>query len=504
MTDRRVMRSKTDWPIFTTSLVTLLAIAGPLMVWPEAGGRLVDTLYAFLTSQLGVVYIWAGTATLVFVLWLALGRYGGVVLGAPGVSPVFSTYSWVSMLFCAGVATGILYWGTIEWVHAYIEPPFGAEPRSAEAIEWASTYGIFHWGPTGWAFYCLPALAIGHAYYVRRQPYMRVSSACHRVFGRQTNGLAGRLTDTLFIVGLLGAAGTSLGFGTPMIAAGLGRLFGVESSFGLQVGVVGLCAVLFSVSVYVGLERGIKRLSNLNMVLTKALLVFVLLAGPTLFILKMATNSVGLLVYQFVRMNTWTDPLTDSGFIEDWTVFYWAWWVAVGPFMGIFVARISEGRTIRQIVFGMLGWGSLGCAVYYAILGNYALHLELNGILDVTGLVADQGEPAAIVAVIASLPAGSVVLSVFLVASLVFLATTYDSAAYSLASSASTALAHDEEPERWHRMFWAFALALLPLALMRIGGLDPMRTASLLASIPLLVVFGVMAVSLLRALREAP
>ena len=503
MTDRRVMRSKTDWPIFTTSIVTLLAIAGPLMVWPEAGGRLVDTLYAFLTSQLGVVYIWAGTATLVFVLWLALGRHGGVVLGAPGVSPSFSTYSWVSMLFCAGVATGILYWGTIEWVHAYIEPPFGAEPRSAEAIEWASTYGIFHWGPTGWAFYCLPALAIGHAYYVRRQPYMRVSSACHRVLGRQTNGLVGRLTDTLFIVGLLGAAGTSLGFGTPMIAAGLGRLFGVESSFGLQVGVVGLCAVLFSVSVYVGLERGIKRLSNLNMALTKTLLVFVLLAGPTLFILKMATNSVGLLVYQFVRMNTWTDPLTDSGFIEDWTVFYWAWWVAVGPFMGIFVARISEGRTIRQIVFGMLGWGSLGCAVYYAVLGNYALHLELNGILDVTGLVADQGEPAAIVAVIASLPAGSIVLGVFLVASLVFLATTYDSAAYALASSASTALAYDEEPERWHRMFWAFALALLPLALMRIGGLDPMRTASLLASIPLLGVFGMMAVSLLRALREA-
>ena len=369
-------------------------------------------------------------------------------------------------------------------------------------IEWASTYGIFHWGPTGWAFYCLPALAIGHAYYVRRQPYMRVSSACHRVLGRQTNGMVGRLTDTLFIVGLLGAAGTSLGFGTPMIAAGLSRLFGIESSFGLQVGVVGLCALLFSASVYVGLERGIKRLSNVNMALTKTLLVFVLLAGPTLFILKMATNSVGLLVYQFVRMNTWTDPLTESRFIEDWTVFYWAWWVAVGPFMGIFVARISEGRTIRQIVLGMLGWGSLGCAVYYAILGNHALHLELNGILDVTGIVAAEGDPAAIVAVIASLPAGKVVLGIFCVASLVFLATTYDSAAYSLASSASTALAHDEEPERWHRMFWAFALAILPLALMRIGGLDPMRTASLLASIPLLVVFAVMAVSLVRSLRD--
>ena len=382
------------------------------------------------------------------------------------------------MLFCAGVATGILYWGTIEWAHYYIGPPFGVEPRSAEAVEWAATYGMFHWGPTGWAFYCLATLAIGHAYYVQRQPHMRVSSACHAVLGRRTDGVVGRLLDTLFIVGVLGAAGTSLGFGTPMIAAGVGRLFGVESSFGLQVGVVGLCAALFSASVYLGLKRGIQRLSHVNMVLTKTLLLFVLLAGPTLFILKMATNSMGLLVSQFLRMNTWTDPLTESRFIEDWTVFYWAWWVAIGPFMGIFVARISEGRTIRQIVFGTLGWGSLGCAVYYGILGNYALHLELNGILDVTGLVASQGDPAAIVAVIASLPAGGLVLGVFCVTSLVFLATTYDSAAYALASSASTALAHDEEPERWHRMFWAFALAILPLALMRIGGLDPMRTAS--------------------------
>ncbi|HIN11034.1 MAG TPA: BCCT family transporter, partial [Acidobacteria bacterium] len=165
--------SKTDWPIFTTALLTLAAIAGPLMVWPEAGGRLVDTLYGFLTSQLGVVYIWAGTATLGFVLWLGLGRYGSVVLGTPGAAPSFSTFSWVSMLFCAGVATGILYWGTIEWAHYYVGPPFGVEPRSAKAIEWAATYGMFHWGPTGWAFYCLPTVAIGHAYYVRRQPHMR-------------------------------------------------------------------------------------------------------------------------------------------------------------------------------------------------------------------------------------------------------------------------------------------------------------------------------------------
>lgn len=492
--------ARTDWPIFIAAVTTLLAIAGPLMVWPEASAGLVDRLYEVLTGRLGVVYIVAGSAVLIFVLWLALGRYGIVVLGQPGVPPRFTTASWVSMVFCAGVATGILYWGTVEWAHYYVGPPFGVSPRSDEAIAWAATYGMFHWGPTGWAFYCLPTLAIAHAYYVCRQPHMRISSACHMVLRDATTGPLGRATDTLFIVGVLGAAGTSLGFGTPMIAAGLGRLAGLEPTFGLQAGVVALCAVLFSFSVYVGLERGIRRLSNLNVVVTKTLLLFVLLAGPTLFILEMFANSLGVLVYGFLRMNTWTDPLGNSRFIEDWTVFYWAWWVAVGPFMGIFVARISEGRTIRQVVLGMLGWGSLGCAVYYGILGNYALNLQLTGVLDVTSLVFEQGEPAAITAVITSLPAGEIVLGVFLLASLVFLATTYDSAAYALASSASTGLAQDAEPERWHRMFWAFALALLPLVLMRLGGLDPMRTASLLASVPLLAVFVMMAVSLMRAL----
>jgi BCCT family betaine/carnitine transporter len=229
-----VNSSKTDWPIFTTALWTLAAIAVPLMIWPEAGGRLVDTLYAFLTTQLGVVYIWAGNATIGFVLWMALGRHGRVVLGAPGVSPAFSTFSWVSMLFCAGVATGILYWGTIEWAHYYVGPPFGIEPRSAEAIEWAATYGMFHWGPTGWAFYCLPTLAIGHAYYVRRQPNMRVSNACHAVLGEGTDGLVGRLTDTLFIVGVLGAAGTSLGFTRAMVRSSSfrGAVIGVSSGPG--------------------------------------------------------------------------------------------------------------------------------------------------------------------------------------------------------------------------------------------------------------------------------
>ena len=275
-----------------------------------------------------------------------------------------------------------------------------------------------------------------------------MSTACERLLGHGAEGWAGQVMDVLFMVGLLGATGTSLGFGTPMIAAGLSLLLGVEDTFGLRLIVMASCTALFSVSVYLGLERGIKRLSDINILITKAILLYVLVAGPTVFILKMATNSVGFMTVNYVRMSTWTDPLTESGFVEDWTIFYWAWWVAVGPFMGIFVARISEGRTIRQIVLGMLSLGTLGSALYYAILGNYALFLELEGLLPVTQIVAEQGEPAAIVRVVASLPLG------------------------------------------------------MPLALMRIGGLEPLLTASLVASLPLLIVFVLMGVSLFVSLND--
>ncbi len=211
-------------------------------------------------------------------------------------------------------------------------------------------------------------------------------------------------------------------------------------------------------------------------------------------------------------MSTWTDPLTDSRFVEDWTVFYWAWWVAVGPFMGIFLAQISRGRTVRQVVLGSLFFGSFGCAVYYIILGNYALHLEINEIVPITETLAQNGAPSAIVAVISSLPFGKGMLLLFCVVSVTFMATTYNSSSFPMASCASRKKGEGPNPAKWHRLFWAFALVLLPLALMFMGDLDSegfkskafdsLKTASLVVSLPLLVVYVVMAISLAKSLKE--
>ncbi|MEH6587035.1 MAG: BCCT family transporter [Halioglobus sp.] len=491
-----------DKTAFFAAVVVILLVSAPLLFAPEAAGRLLLDAYAFVANQFGVLYIIAGCATLIFLAWLAFSRYGSVVLGESGVAPEFSTYSWIGMLFCAGIGAGLMYWACIEWAFYYQSPPYGVEPKSVDAARWASTYGVFHWGFTAWAFYCLPTLAIAYPFYVRKVPVLKFSISCDYFFRGNEKHPAARLLDFLFMIALIGGAGSSLGFSTPLIASLISRLTGVEMGFGLEAFVVGLCVSLFAISVYLGLKKGIKRLSDFNLALAFILVVFVFLAGPTLFLLKAAVTSIGTMLQNFVQMNTWTDPFTESRFVEDWTVFYWAWWIAYGPFVGLFVTRISRGRTIREVILGMLFYGSLGVALFYLTLGNYALFLETSGQLAVVDILNDSGGNQAIIASLETLPWGELVIAMLCVVAIIFCATTYDSASYILAANATSRLHPSEDPPRWHRAFWAVALAILPISLMYAGGIKMAQTMVLLVSLPLLAVGVLMSVSLVKSLQE--
>ncbi|MGE4652575.1 MAG: BCCT family transporter [Myxococcota bacterium] len=493
---------RVDWPIFLLSAGFLGLVALPLAVAPEQSGHVIEIAYTWLASRFMSLYLWAGVACLGFALYLAWGPYGEECLGAGPQDIEFSNLSWFAMLFCAGIASGLMYWGVIEWAYYYQAPPYGAEVGSPEAIHWAVSYPLFHWGFTAWAFYVLPCVAVAHAFHRRGEPSYRLSSACRPLLGRAADGPVGRLIDLLFMVGILGGASTSLGLSTPMIAEGLSELGGFERSYRLDVFVVLACSLVFATSVILGLQRGIRILSDLNLGLAFALLAFVLVAGDTLFILQMSTSAVGHVLQNFVRMNFWTDPVLRTGFVEDWTVFYWAWWIAYAPFVGLFVARISRGRSIREVVWGMLLLGTAGSWLFFMVLGNYALSLELSGQLSVLSILDLEGAPAAIIAVVASLPQPTLVLGVFCLVALLYLATTFDSAAYTLASVATRELGAGGDPAPLHRGFWAVALAFLPIALMGIGGLRSLQTASLISSLPLLGVGVLLALSLLRALRQ--
>ena len=495
-------QSRIDWPSFALCAFILLGAAVPLFAFPDQSEAALESLYGYISSEFGVLYLLASVAAIGFLVWLGFSRYGKAKLGESDESPEFREISWVGMLFCAGVGAGLLYWCATEWAFYYDAPPFGAEPRGVEAQEWASTYGLFHWGVTAWAFYCLPAIAIAYPYYSKKLDILRFSVGCHWFLKDKEHGPLARGIDFLFMIALLGGAASSLGFSTPMIAACIAWLFDIEPGNSLEIAVIGLCIILFALSVWLGLKKGIKRLSDLNVLLAFGLLLFILAVGPTAFLVKTSLNSVGLMADNFLRMSFWTDPFTDSGFVESWTIFYWAWWIAFAPYVGLFVTRISRGRTIRQVIFGMLVWGSLGSWLFYMVMGNYAMFLELSGQLDFTGIMKSVGGSAAIVAMLEHLPLAAVVITVFSLISIIFAATTYDSASYTLASSATLHLTAGDDPARWHRVFWAFALGLMPVALMLLqGNLRPIQVILLIVSLPILFVGVAMSIALVKTLK---
>lgn len=496
-----MQQSRIDWPSFGLSAAIVLFSSIPLLLYPEASTAFLEKLYAYIAKEFGVLYLLASVGAIGFLVWLACSRFGALRLG-DDTRPEFSELSWAGMLFCAGVGAGLLYWCGVEWAYYFDAPPFGAEPRSTAAAEWASTYGLFHWGFTAWAFYCLPAIAIAYPYYSRKLDVLRFSVSCHWFLKGKQHGPLARSIDLLFMIALLGGAASSLGFSTPMIAATIAWLFNTEPGNTLEIAVVFVCIALFAISVWAGLKKGIKRLSDINVGLAFALLAFILLAGPTVFLVKTSLNSIGMLTQNFVRMNFWTDPFTNSGFVESWTIFYWAWWIAFAPYVGLFVTRISRGRSIRRVIAGMLIWGSLGSWLFYMIMGNYGLFLELSGKIDFTGIMGSQSGNAAIVAMLATLPGAAFVIGLFSVIAIIFAATTYDSASYTLASSATLHLKAGDDPARWHRVFWAVALGIMPVALMLLGGnLRPIQVILLVVSLPILFVGIVMSIALQRTLR---
>ncbi|MCM5704457.1 BCCT family transporter [Larsenimonas salina] len=498
--------SRIDKVLFFGVLIILLSATIPLVAFPELGAQWVMQAKNYVTDKFGVAYLAVGIGSFGFMLYIIFSDIGQIKLGEPDEKPEFPLLSWAAMLFCAGIGGAILYWSMIEWVYYMQAPPFNIEPFSEEAVTWATTYGIFHWGPLAWSIYLVPALPIAYFYYVRKHPVLRISEALLPVLGEKlAHGWLGKIVDILFVFGMLGGGATTFGLLAPLITEGMSQLFGIPNNLGTQICVLMLCTAVFAVSAYVGLKKGIKVLSDINMWLALGILLFVLIVGPTQFMLKTGLNSIGTLIQNLFHMATWTEPFGNmqgfpkSNFPENWTIFYWAWWLVFAPTVGLFIARISRGRTIKTMVAGSLFFGTLGCALFFSILGNYAIYLQLTDALDVVSILNDQSPQAAIFAVLHSLPLSWLVIAIFTVLVIIFTATTFDSISYILASVVETKMDESGEPMRWNRLFWAFAMSLLPMTLMFLGGLNTLQTASVVSGVPLLIIAVLLMVSMVRA-----
>ncbi|MFG6149791.1 BCCT family transporter [Halobacillus sp. B23F22_1] len=492
-----------DWGTFIGALILLFGVTIPLILFPEGGKEVVNQANTFVSGNFGVMYMIMGLLIFAFLLFVAFSKNGQIKLGDEGEEPEFNTFSWAAMLFAAGIGSSILYWAVIEWAYYYEGPPFGVEGGSQEAIQWSTAYGIFHWGPIAWAIYTLPALPIAYFYYVRKKPVLKVSEAVRPILGRRVEGPLGTIIDVLFMFGLMGGAGTTLALGTPMIAEGISDLTGVEVTLGLQAFIMLICTTIFAISAYSGLRRGIKVLSDINLWLSIFILAFIFFVGPTRFISETTFNSLGIIMDNFFKMATWMEPFANIGdfeetlFPESWTIFYWAWWLVYAPFVGLFVARISRGRTIRQMVLGTMIYGTLGCILFFGIMGNFGLYMQLTGQLDVIGFLDANGAPATIIEIMNQLPLAKFIVLIFTILAIIFLATTFDSSSYILAAVVQKKV--EGEPLRWNRLFWAFALCIMPLTLMFLGGLETLQTASIVGGFPLIFIMFLLAWSFMKA-----
>ncbi|WP_211268125.1 BCCT family transporter, partial [Suttonella ornithocola] len=336
-----VPNTKIDKFTFFMVLAILLGVAIPLILFPEAGKAWVAEARSYVTDTFGSAYLFLGVVAVVFVIYISFSDIGNIKLGRPEDEMEFSNASWAAMMFCGGIGASILYWGLIEWAYYFQGPPFGVKPGSPDAIRWASTYGMFHWGPVAWAIYLVPAVPIAYFYYVRQKPVLKVSQSLMPLIGEKiANSKWGKMLDVFFVFGMIGGGATTLGLASPLITEGLHELIGTPTGDSpaanwMRLGVLLATTAIFAYSAYQGLKSGIQKLSNLNFYLALALLAFVLIAGPTVFILDTGLEAAGRSLSHMITMMTTINPFREhtelgfsgSTFAQDWTIFYWAWWL---------------------------------------------------------------------------------------------------------------------------------------------------------------------------------
>ncbi|WP_373484116.1 BCCT family transporter [Acetobacterium sp.] len=472
-----------------------------LFIAPDYSKASIQSMNYFITSNLGFIYIWIVLISIVLCLYLGAGQYGSIQLGAG--KKEYSEFSWASMMFCASMAAGFIYWGSIEWVFHYMEPPFDIAPLSTTAAEYAATLPLFYWGFSAWSVYLIPAVVFAFVHYNLKQEKFDVSNACRPILGDRVDGLLGKFINIFFLFGIIGGVGTALGIGSPLVSACLNKLFGWEDTNLLRFGVMVLVTVIFTISAYNGIKKGIKILSDINVFLMLAAVLFLFITGNTVFFLKMQTTSLGILLSQFVKMSTYMDPINNSGYTESWTVFYWAWWMSYSLFMGLFIAKISKGRSIKQVIFGGLGYGFMGSFTFFSIFGNYFMEQQLSGTYDVVKGVLENGGPTTVVDIFSKAPFGLILVFVILITSIISMATNFDSAAYTMAMVSSKKIQLGQRPGKKLTIFWALCLAAIPMTLMIFGGsLIELQTLSIILALPTCAIYIVLVLSCFKLLKE--
>ncbi|MEJ5913369.1 choline BCCT transporter BetT [Pseudokineococcus sp. 1T1Z-3] len=494
-----VDRPRVNPLVFAASAIAVLAIALWALVDNDGAGAVIGGLVGAISGSFGWYYFVVATVVLVFVVGVAVSRLGNVRLGPDHARPEYSLFTWTAMLFAAGIGIDLVFFAVSEPVTQYLEPPTGPG-ETVEAARQAVVWTLFHYGVTGWAMYALMGMALGYFAYRYELP-LSIRSALYPLVGKRVHGRFGDAVDVAAVLGTIFGIATSLGIGVVQLNFGLTVLFGIEQGRSAQIGLIALSVVMATISAVAGVDKGIRRLSELNVLLAAGLMLFVLVSGRTGFLLDGLVLNIGDYVSRFpsLTLNTFAFE-QPTEWLNAWTLFFWAWWIAWAPFVGLFLARISRGRTIRQFVAGVLVIPFGFIVLWISIFGNSALDLLRTG--DATfGQAAVETPESAFYALLAEHPGAFFTAGLATLIGLLFYVTSADSGALVMGNFTSRLPSSAHDAPVWLRVFWAAATGLLTLAMLLVGGVPTLQNATIIMGLPFSVVMLMVMVGLYRALR---
>ena len=496
---RLLIFPKVNVRVFSVSAILILSFIILGAAFSETAGAVFSGAQNWLANTFGWALIILVNVLLVAVVYLAFGRFGDIRLGRMDEQPEYGMFGWVAMLFSAGIGIGLIYWGAAEPLYHFFAPPVG-EPETVEAARQAMTLSFLHWGFHAWAIYAVVALSLAYFHYRKGLP-LTIRSALYPLLGDRIWGFWGDVVDILAVFGTMFGIVTSLGLGAMQINSGLAQVFGLPQNVFVQISVIAVITGMATLSVVAGLDGGIKRLSSINIVLSLLFLVFMVIVGPTLFIFDTFVQSYGAYVRDLIDWGTWSEAWTDGGtWQNDWTIFYWAWWVSWAPFVGVFVARISRGRTIREFLLGVMLIPASIMFFWFCAFGGTALSISLAG--DPTLVEATQNAYGdAMFALLDYFPFASVTSGFAIILIVMWFVTSSDSGSFVIDMLTAGG---DPNPPKVQRIFWAISEGAVASVLLLAGGLSALQAAAVVAGFPFAVVVLLILIGLIKALRWDP
>ncbi|WMX44241.1 BCCT family transporter [Streptomyces roseicoloratus] len=491
-----------DRKVIGVGMAAVVAVVAWAALGKDSFDDASDTALGWVLDNFAWLFVTAADVFLVLCVVIALSRFGRIRLGADDSEPEFTNLAWIAMMFSAGMGIGLMFYGVGEPLQHYLSPPpaSGIEPGTGAAARTAMEYSFFHWTLTPWAIYGTAGLALAYAGF-RKGRGNTLSAAFVPLMGeRRARSWPGKAIDLLAVFATVFGTATSLGLGALQVAEGLDITLGVEASTSTELIIIVSLSAAFVLSAFSGLHRGVKWLSTLNIALAAALMVFVFLFGPTVYVLDTIPASVGGYLHQLLPMASRTGAFSDPEWLGAWTIFYWAWWLSWAPFVGTFIARISRGRTVREFLVGVLLVPSGATVFWFCVMGGTAIRLESTGAADLAGAVKDGAE-ASLFAMLDALPIGTVTSYVAMLLVMTYFVTSADSASLVMGSLTSRGALH---PSTWLVVVWGVLMAAVAAVLLVAGGLNSLQTATILVALPFVLVMLGLCWALLKELRADP